>query len=405
MFFRIRAWLVGAALLIPWVRPAHAGPLTLDLPTALARARERAPEAVAALASIADARARRVGADVFTHNPELSLGGGARFGEPRTLALRAQLSQELELGRRGARVRVADAGVQHAIATSEAELRELGFEVAVLFIDARAAELEVDLAQHDAAVAVRAVEAAQRRRKAGVITDLDVNLATIAVGRARSAVKAAQSRRAVAIGELAALVGAREDEAITLAGDLRPAPLALDALRATVATRADVRAIEAEERVARAEGSLATAAARPDLGLWIAYERDEADTIAIGGLTIALPVWNRAQGDKAAAAARESGATRQRVALAGAATRQIVDAFEAYVRSREAVDVFDRDIAPLLADSEQLLEKSIESGQIAISDYLVARQQILDGRREQLQRELQLANAAATARFVAGMAP
>jgi len=404
MFSPIRAWLVGAALLAS-LHPAHAGPLPLDLPTALARARERAPEAVAALARIGDARARRIGADVRASNPELSLGGGVRFGEPRSVAVRAQIAQPLELGRRGARMRVAEAGIEHAIATSEAELRDLAFEVAIQFAEARYAELEVELAQRDAAVAVRGVEAAQRRRKAGVITDLEVNLAAIAVGRARSAVSAARADRADAIGRLGALVGAQPDDAITLVGDLRPAPLTIDALRAAIATRADVRAIDAGARVARAEGSLATAMGRPDLGLWFAYERDEADTIALGGLTIALPLWNRSQGDKAAASARVKGAELERAAVLGAATRQIVDAYEAYERAREAVDVFDREVAPLLADSEQLLEKSLDSGQIAIGDYLVARQQILDGRREQLARELSLAKAATTARFVAGVTP
>ena len=58
-----------------------------------------------------------------------------------------------------------------------------------------------------------------------------------------------------------------------------------------------------------------------------------------------------------------------------------------------------------LADSEKLLERSVDTGQIAINDYLVARQEILNGRREHLERQLQLAKAAATARFVAGVAP
>ena len=59
----------------------------------------------------------------------------------------------------------------------------------------------------------------------------------------------------------------------------------------------------------------------------------------------------------------------------------------------------------MLADSEQLLERSIASGQIAINAYLVARQEILAGRREHLERQLLLAKAAAAARFAAGVAP
>ncbi len=402
----VRARHLCAALTFAFAVPAGAEPLSLDLPTAVARARERAPAAIAALARISDARAQRAGAAVrFTQNPELELGGGPRFGDPRTLALRAQITQPLEPTRRGARVRAADAGVDHAKASSEAALRELAYEVACVFYEARFADLGVVLAQHDVDVATRAADAAERRRKAGDITDLDVNLAKIALGRARSSLAAARSDRADALGRLGVLVGAQAGDTITVVGDLRPAPLSIDALRGALATRADVRTFDAEARLARAEASLAAANGRPDVGVWFGYERDEDDSIVLGGIALTLPFWNRAQGDKAAARAKLRRAELERAATMNAASRQLLDAYEAYQRARDAVEVFDRDVVPALADSEQLLERSIDTGQIAINDYLVARQEILNGRREYLQRQLQLAKAAATVRFVAGVAP
>ena len=406
MSLHVRARLACAALMLAFAYPAHAGPLAIDLRTAVTRARERAPEAIAVLTRIGEARAHRVGAGVrFIQNMEVEVGGGARFGDPRTLALQAQVTQPLEPTRRGARIDVADAGVVHAQATSEAELRRLGYEVATVFLEARFADLEVELAQRNVDVATRAAAAADRRRKAGDITDLDVNLAKIALGRSRSALSAAQSQRADAVGRLGVLVGAGPGDVITLVGDLRPEVLTLDALRGAVLNRADVRALEAEASVARAEEALANANGRPDVGVWFGYQLDETDTILLGGLTFTLPVWNRAQGEKAAARAKRRGAELGRAAVANAASRQLVDAFDAYTRAREAVDVFDREVVPTLVDSETLLERSIETGQIAINDYLVARQEILSGRREYLERELELAKAAATARFVAGVAP
>ncbi len=395
-----------AALILLFANPAYAEPLTIDLPTALARARERAPEAVAALARIGEARAQRVGASVlFTQNSELQVGAGRRYGDPRSLAVQAQLTQPLELTRRGPRIRVADAEIARAQALNEAELRELSFEVTTIFYEARYADLAVELAQRARDVATRAAEAADRRRKAGDITDLDVNLAKIALGRAKSALAAAQSERAGAVGKLGALIGAQPDDTITLLGDLRPSSLTLDALRSAVPTRADVRAIEAETRVARAEGALANASGRPDIGLWAGYQLDEGDAILLGGLNFTLPFWNRAQGDKAAARAKLHRAELERAAVVTAASRRVVDAFEAYTRAREGVEIFERDVLPTLADSENLLERSIETGQIAVNNYLVARQEILGGRSEHLERLLQLAKAAATARFVAGVEP
>lgn len=406
MSCHVRARLACAALMFLFAHPAYAGPLRIDLPTAVARARERAPEAVTALARIGEARAQRTGAGVlFTQNPEIQGGAGPRFGAERTLNVQAQLTQQLEPTRRGARIGVADAEVAHAQALNEAQLRELSYQVATVFFEARYADLAVELAQRNQDVATKAAEAAERRRKAGDITDLDVNLAKIALGRARSALASAQSERAEAVGRLGALIGAQPDDTITLAGDLKPATLTLDALRAGVPVRADVRAIEAEARVAKAEGSLANANGRPDLGVWFGYQLDEGDTILLGGLSFTLPLWNRAQGDKAAARAKLRRAELERAAVVTSASRQIVDAFEAYTRAREAVDVFERDVLPTLTDSETLLERSVQAGQITVNEYLVARQEILSGRSEHLQRQLQLAKAAASARFVAGVAP
>jgi cobalt-zinc-cadmium efflux system outer membrane protein len=407
MFSHVRARrLACAALILLFAQRAHAGPVTIDLPTALARARERAPEAVAALARIGEARAKRTGAGVlFTQNTELQVGAGRRFGDPRTTAIQAQLTQPLELTRRGPRIGVADAEVAHAQALNDAELRELSYEVASIFYEARFADFAVELAQRNQEVAARAAEAADRRRKAGDITDLDVNLAKIALGRARSTLAATRAERAEAISRLGALIGAQPDDTITLAGDLKPAAFTLDSLRSAVPARADVRAIEAESRVARAEGALANANGRPDVGLWFGYQLDEDDSILLGGLNFPLPFWNRAQGDKAAARAKLRRSELERAAVVTAASRQVVDAFEAYTRAREGVEIFERDVLPTVIDSEKLLDRSIDTGQITINAYLVAREEILSGRREYLERQLQLAKAAASARFVAGVAP
>jgi len=398
--------LACAALIALLAAPAHAESLTIDLPTALERARQRAPRAVSALARVGEARARRVGARVlFTQNPEIQVGAGRRYGTPRTLAADAQLTQPLELMRRAPRIDVANAELERAHAVSESELRELSLEVTQAFYDARYSDLAVELAERNVRLATRGADVARRRRRAGDLTDLEVNLATIALGRARASLEAARAERAASVGRLGALIGAAPADVITLAGDLEPAALTLDTLRGAVAQRADVRAIEAEARVARAQETLADVSAWPDVGVWFGYEREEGDSIVLGGLVLTLPVWNRAQGERAAARARLRRAELERVAVVTSASRQVLDAFEAYLRARDGVDIFERDVLPTLADSESLLERSLDAGQITVNDYLVARQEILSARREHLERKLALARAAASARFVAGVTP
>ncbi len=403
-------WSIAALLAL--CASASAETLTIDLPTAVSLARQRAPEAVAALGRIGEAGALRSGASVpFTQRPEVQIGAGPRFGTERTLNLQTQLSQQLELGRRSARIAVADAELAHARALGEAELRTLSLEVSLIYCEARHADLVVDLATRTQEVATRAAEVAERRRKAGELTDLDVHLATIALGRARSAVAAAQSERAAAIGKLGALIGANPDDAIVLAGDLVPPAGTLDRAldrtldRVGVTTRADVRALDADAAVAAAEGSLARANGRPDLGIWFGYQLDEGDAIALAGISFTLPLWNPTRGDRAVARAKQKRIESERAATVTAASRQVVDAREVHGKAREAVEVFERDILRRLADSETLLARSLDTGQVAISEYLVARQQILEGRREYLDRQLALAKAAATMHFVSGGQP
>lgn len=163
--------------------------------------------------------------------------------------------------------------------------------------------------------------------------------------------------------------------------------------------------LDTERAVAAAENDQAQANALPQLSVWAGYLREDADAIVLGGLRLTLPAWNRGQGDRQAAAAKERRAIAARDATVRVAERQIADAVVSYTLARDAVDAFEHDVVPVLDDSEQLLQKTIDAGQIAVSDYLVARQEILDGRREYLERLLALAKAAAAARFVAGGAP
>jgi cobalt-zinc-cadmium efflux system outer membrane protein len=400
------ARLAVAALLLPSA-PALGGTLEIDLSTALDRARQMSPAAIAARGGIAVAQGAVTAAELaFSENPELEAGAGPRLTGARPLDVEVRIEQSLELGQRAPRRRLAHAGVARSRADADAALRELELEVASAFYDAVFAERSAELARRGEDLAQRAAEAADRRRKAGEVADLDANLARSALGRARAASLAARTERANAVGRLGALIAAGPDDEVVVRGELRAAPPPdAPAARARAAGRPDVRALDAERAVAAAERDQARAGGLPRLSLWASYRREDTDAIVAGGLGVTLPIWNRAQGDRAAAAAREQRAVATRDATLRAAERQIADALAAYALARDAVDVFERDVVPLLDDSEQLLQKSIAAGQIAVGDYLVARQEILDGRREHLERLLALAKAAAVARFAAGGAP
>jgi outer membrane protein, heavy metal efflux system len=400
------AQLVVAALLFPSV-PALAGQIDIDLAAALDRAHRLSATAIAAGGALSVAQGAVTTAELpFLENPDVEAGIGPRLTTARPIDAEVRIEQNLELGRRAPRRQLARAGVAQARAETSAALREIDLEVTFAFYDALFAERSDELAQHGAGLAQRAAEAADRRRKAGEITDLDANLARSALGRARAASRAARAERTTLLGRLGVLVGAGPEDIVVLRGDLRPLPVPdARAMRDAAAHRADVRVRDAERAVAAAERDQAQASALPQLSLWGSYRREDTEAIVLGGLRFTLPAWNRAQGDRQAADARERRASAMRDATLRAAERQIADALAAYALAQEAVDAFERDVVPVLDDSERLLEKTIAAGQIAVADYLVARQEILSGRREYLDRLLALAKAAAIARFAAGGAP
>jgi cobalt-zinc-cadmium efflux system outer membrane protein len=406
MFHVPIARLAVAALLFPSM-PVFGGELEIDLPTALDRAHKAAPAAIAARGEIAVAEGAVVSAELpFLENPEIEAGAGPRLTAARPVDAEVRIEQNLEPGRRSPRRRLARAGVAQSQAEVDAALREVDLEVASAFYDALFAERSAELAQRTEEFAKRAADAADRRRKAGEITDLDANLARSALGRSRATSLSARSERASAVGRLGALIEAAPDDVIVLRGELRPPPLPeVQALRAKAASRPDIRVLDAERAIAAAERDQANANGLPQIAAWASYRREDTESIVLGGLRLTLPAWNRAQGDKASAAAKERRAIATRDATLRVAERQIADVLAAYALARDALDTFERDVLPILDDSEQLLQKTITAGQIAVSDYLVARQEILSGRREHLDRLLALAKTAATVRFIAGGAP
>jgi outer membrane protein TolC len=397
------AWLTAAALALHAV-PASAEPIELDLRGALDRAHRVAPDAIAARGRIAEADAGVIAANVaFTANPELEGGAGPRFTTDRPIDAELRIEQDLEPWRRGPRRQLARAEVRRARGASDSQRRELDLEVSLAFYEARYAELAVELAKRAADLALRGASAAERRRQAGEVTDLDANLAKAALGRARSAVEAAASDRALAVGKLAALIGAAPEDTILVRGDLKPT--SVSATSASASNRADVRALDLERELAVAERAQAMAHARPDIAIWLGYQLEDTADIVLGGLRMSLPVWNRAQGEQALALARERRAIETRDATLRMANRQLADALIVYADAKRSVETFEREVVPTLDDSERLLEKTLDAGQIAVSDYLFARQELLNGHREYLERLRTLAKASASAQYVAGVSP
>ena len=398
---------VCAAALTVGPRLAVAEEITLTLDEALARARQRAPAIMAARAAIDEARGRLTGASVLLRdNPEIEAGAGARVIESGQL-LEANLGvrQVFELGgRRAARVASATAGVARESANSADVTRLVLRDTAVAFWGAVYAAERQLLAEEAAALGAEILGIVQRRHQAGDVGILDVNVATAALARARSGVQAQGAVRDASVGALRQTLGMDADEPLSVRGDLRDRPhYVLSALLARAAERPDLQALAAGARETQADQRLARASMWPNLGLGARYERDDGNNVGMGTVTLTLPVFERGQGLRAEAAARERHAQLALEADRRTVSVAVQTAFAVYQRREDAVTELERNALPGLDDNQALARRSYAAGQLSLAELLLIRREILETKSEHLSRLLEAAVAGVELEASAGV--
>jgi outer membrane protein, heavy metal efflux system len=364
---------------------------TLTLESALERARAHALAIVSARYKLEEARARLGGARALRDNPVVEGALGRRSDDlPNDFEL--GLSQSFELGgRRGGRIRAAEAAVEREGAFVSG-VRALALrEVALAFLRALAAGERVRLAAAVEGRGESVLRIAERRHAAGDVAVLDVNLAAGALARTRSAARAAAATESLALGELRVLLALPSDAAVTLSGEVAPRPTRdLAALLEAAATRADIQAADAGVREAQAEIDVGKGMRWPDVTPAVRYERDEGTNVLWGGVSLSLPLWSHGRDVRGVAEARAARAQAELAALRHAARIEVESAFEAQRLRLEALAVM-RDTAARYEENEALARRSYDVGQIGLAELLLVRRETVDAQIVHLERRLDAA--------------
>ena len=381
--------------------------LGLSLDDVLARARERAPVILAARRQIDEARGRLVGASVLLRdNPVVQGAAGPRRREHDTSTdLDVGISQTFELGgRRAARIDGATAGVDVQAARGDDAARHLLRDVSAAFFRAVAADERVRLARTAEGFLGDLQQVAARRYRSGDIPVLDLNLALTAMARARSDRWAAEADVVATRGALQVLLGGEVDEPLRLRGALHGRRrYDLDALLARAPERADLRELAAEVGEAEAEVRLGTGAAWPDLGVGVRYGREEGADIALGALSVTLPVFAHGQEQRATGAARASRLRFELDAQRRVVRAQVRTAFDIYQHQVAAAEELEREVLPRLDENEALSRRSYEAGQLSLPELLIIRRETLDTRRVHQDRLLDAVLAGVELEAAAGV--
>jgi outer membrane protein, heavy metal efflux system len=370
---------------------AAATPITIE--QALQRAGQSPPVKMED-ASFDVTQAEAEQADLPTFNPEVRVGAGPRFvGSDRALAMQLGLGHTFELGgKRQTRRAVAAARIELADAERRAAATLARIAAWQAFQLALSARARVAMAREGEQVAIQAEAATKQRQEVGYSTQLEINLTSAEVGRARHERLDAERNQEHALAALASAVGAQSSERLEPIGELAPPP-PLTANAETLLARAlrqrpEALISRAASRVASAEVGAADAVAIPDLSFAIdyGYERDPdltAQTV-LATASIALPFLNRNQGARRAARARVQRAALEVRWTTTEIERSVRLTIADYQRALEAVLGFDKEVNERLHDNLELARESYVSGKIDYFQFNVVRRELLASRNAYL---------------------
>jgi cobalt-zinc-cadmium efflux system outer membrane protein len=389
---------------------ATAGPFVdaaagLSLDEAVTQAREREPSLRAARSEIEIARGMRVQAGLRP-SPSFSF---ERREEPAGTDNQTTLEVEwpLDLFRSGGRVAVAErelTATELRIADRE---RLLAADVRMRFGEVLAAVRDLTLLDDLVAATRRQHDLLAARVKEGASPPLERDLLQVELRRLESDRLLQLGRTEAAVFELKRLLGLDPQAPLKVRGSLEEAvghdadlpPVAASGA-SRVSQRPDVR--EAETRVGIADAKIGRAQrnGRFEVSLFGSYMRMDAGFpqsgfapvgsiervrgifhYATAGAMVTLPLFNRNQGEVAAARAERVGASAAYDAAVLAAETQAAAALARDQRAREAVAIYGGGAQALAPHNQNDVGPSYDRGRVTVFEVLAEQRRYLDVER------------------------
>jgi cobalt-zinc-cadmium efflux system outer membrane protein len=310
--------------------------------------------------------------------------------------------------RRSARIDLAREELKLSDVDDAAAMQALRRRVRVTFYGLLAAEEGMTLAESMVEVAARVREVAQARFEEGAAPRLDVMQADLGLARAKADLELVRSARLSVQAELNGLLNRPPNRPLAVAGDLSagaPLPTVDQALARATAGNAELRAAEREVVIEdRRQGLLkAERFPTPVFSLGAVFNAPgEFDVGYRAGLSLAVPIFDRNQGQIAGSLALADQARTRRDAL-----RRSVEAkaFAAHVRAlgqRAQVAAYRETLVPTATTIESLAEEGYRLGRSPVLAVLDAQRTLRDAKSEYLSSFLSLQSALADLEDVLG---
>jgi cobalt-zinc-cadmium efflux system outer membrane protein len=371
----------------------------LGLDAAIARALEREPSLRAVRSDIEAARGLQQQGGLRP-NPTLTFERRDEPGGTDNLTS-IGIQWPLDLFRREGRVQTAERGLQatqFAVADRE---RLLVAEVRMQYGVAAAAVRDVMVADELVDAAQRQWDVVRARVDVGGTPPLERDLLEVELHRFEAGRLLAAGRADVAVVQLKQLLGMSPDESLLLRETLEVLvtgrSAAASVASVAIATRPDVREAEARVALADARVDQAHREGRFDVSLFGTYMRMDAgfpqqgvgstgalervrgqfNYVALGAM-VTLPLFNRAQGQVAAAQAERSGAETRREAAKLAASAEVAAAQARDARAQRAVGLYSGGMRTLARQNLNVVRQTFDLGRATVFDVLAEQRRYLE---------------------------
>ena len=261
-------------------------------------------------------------------------------------------------------------------------------------------------AEQDAQLRAQMAELAQKRLRAGDISELATSAWYVDSLRAADTTKRFSKEAIILRQRLNSLLGLIDDDTTfeIIPPDITPKSVVLldELLQTAFAARPDLRAAElnieaAGERVGWEKSKVYNLIAIID-----AKDKGE-DSLTVGpGFAIEIPIFNQNNGKIARAQAELEQAARQYEAIRQDIILGVQQAHTQYVSAHEQFQLWSSDIIPSLTKTVEQTQKSFEAGQVSYLDVLEAKRKLVEARLRQTELAGQLARSAAQLNYCVG---
>jgi cobalt-zinc-cadmium efflux system outer membrane protein len=279
-------------------------------------------------------------------------------------------------------------------------------DVQIAYADLWLARERLRQAEEDAQLQVQMAEIAQKRLRAGDISELAASAWYVDSLRANDTTRRLSKESIILRQRLNSLLGLMDDNTIfeIIPPDITPKSVVLldELLQTALAARPDLRAAElnieaAGERVGWEKSKVYNLIAIID-------GKDKGrEALTIGpGFQVEIPIFNRSDGKIARAEAELEQAARQYEAIRQNIILQVQQAHTQYVSAHEQFQLWSSDIIPSLGETVEQNQKAFAAGQVSYLDVLQAKRKLVEARLRQTELAGQLARSAAQLNYCVG---